>query len=372
MDFTVSDHTDWPPDWMGGDLRNYLEHVAMGRSLRTIARDQGCHPSTVMRQVRRLEARRDDPLLDSALDRIEADLPVISATTPERNGPDMASDPKTTAEVDTGMSHPQARRILRRLCETGSFLAMSPKLKNAMVMRATGPDDMVRTAVLAREVAEALALRDWIRLIGRGTVCRYEITEAGRAALKRMLAADAGAAASDGFAEQHRAWGERVVAETGPAGITQTRRLRTNLGESPVTMLARKKDADGKAFLGPAMLAAAERLREDFELAQMGPRTTQNWDRFLTTGRTPGGFGSTEAAEGPAAARDRVSAAVRDLGPGLADIVLRCCCFLEGLEAAERRLGWSARSGKIVLRIGLQRLERHYAARDDGTGRTIG
>ena len=32
-------------------------------------------------------------------------------------------------------------------------------------------------------------------------------------------------------------------------------------------------------------------------------------------------------------------------------MTLRCCCFLEGLENAEKRLGWSARSGKIVLRI---------------------
>jgi hypothetical protein len=27
-----------------------------------------------------------------------------------------------------------------------------------------------------------------------------------------------------------------------------------------------------------------EHLREDFELAQMGPRAAQNWDRFLTSG----------------------------------------------------------------------------------------
>jgi hypothetical protein len=44
------------------------------------------------------------------------------------------------------------------------------------------------------------------------------------------------------------------------------------------------------------------------------------------------------------------------LGPGLSDVVMRVCCFLEGLETTERRLGWSARSGKVVLKIGLQRL----------------
>ena len=47
---------------------------------------------------------------------------------------------------------------------------------------------------------------------------------------------------------------------------------------------------------------------------------------------------AARAAEGVfAKARARVAAALRDLGPGLGDMVLRCCCFLEGLEAAERR-----------------------------------
>ena len=47
----------------------------------------------------------------------------------------------------------------------------------------------------------------------------------------------------------------------------------------------------------------------------------------------------------------RLARVLRDLGPGLSEIALRCCCYLEGLETAEKRMGWSARSGKIVLRI---------------------
>ncbi|MGF1607500.1 MAG: DUF6456 domain-containing protein [Rhodothalassiaceae bacterium] len=54
---------------------------------------------------------------------------------------------------------------------------------------------------------------------------------------------------------------------------------------------------------------------------------------------------------------DRAEAAV---GPGLADILVRVCCWLEGLEQAEAGLGWPVRSGKVVLAIALDRLADHY------------
>jgi len=60
--------------------------------------------------------------------------------------------------------------------------------------------------------------------------------------------------------------------------------------------------------------------------------------------------------------------ALRELGPGLGDVALNCCCHLEGLEKAEKRMGWSARSGKIVLRIALQRLKRQYESAGEQAG----
>ena len=53
-------------------------------------------------------------------------------------------------------------------------------------------------------------------------------------------------------------------------------------------------------------------------------------------------------------------------------VALRCCCFLEGLEVAEKRMGWAARSGKIVLRIALMRLRRHYDETYGRSGPLIG
>ena len=151
------------------------------------------------------------------------------------------------------------------------------------------------------------------------------------------------------------------------------RKLRFNLAESPLSVLGRKHDKDGVAYLTSVLIEAGERLREDFELAQMGPRVTQNWERFLTTGGSRGTVGAGRGpAEGPQDARTRVARAMEALGPGLSDIVFRICCFLEGLETAEKRLGWSARSGKVVLKIALERLAAHYRIAPAGKQRRAG
>jgi hypothetical protein len=42
------------------------------------------------------------------------------------------------------------------------------------------------------------------------------------------------------------------------------------------------------------------------------------------------------------------------------------------LEKTEQIMGWSARSGKIVLRIALQRLKRYYDKLHGAGGGTIG
>jgi hypothetical protein len=44
---------------------------------------------------------------------------------------------------------------------------------------------------------------------------------------------------------------------------------------------------------------------------------------------------------------------------------------MEGMEVTEKRLGWPARSGKIVLRIALTRLAQHYSTCDPEVGDLI-
>lgn len=352
------------------DTRLYLRHVEGGETIRALAREAGCHASTILRRIRRIESRRDDPLLDRAL---------------ERAGCDGGDDGRfSRSEVE------QFRRILRRLAESGAVMVLAEGMEKAIVVR-----DDIRTAILDRRIAEKIALHGWVAMQSSGRIIRYAISSTGREALKKMIAARRGgmmprdsdfatampvggqgsagdgtafasgseptpgmaeAAAPFDHADRHRIWDDRDI--TDPEDGTR-RRTRVNIAESPLQILARRREADGRPFLTPGMVAAGERLREDFELAQIGPRVTQNWDRFLTAGaesrHSGGGFGG-----GSDSARNRVGAALRELGPGMGDLCLRVCCFLEGIEMTERRLGWSARSGKIVLRLALMRLERHY------------
>ncbi|MEO0829093.1 MAG: DUF6456 domain-containing protein [Pseudomonadota bacterium] len=339
------------PSWVPPEALHYLKHTEQGLSIRAVARDEGCHASTILRQIRRFEQRRDDPLVDEALTHLGA-----THFNPEDSG---GSGQSGVCDEHTVMG--EARRILRRLAENGAQLVVAPELSKAAVMRSLPDGRSTRTAVLSREVAQAFALKDWIACKHSGKVATYAITTAGRSALKRLLEQDKSrppglAEAQSPFAAQHREFGEREVQEDGE---DRPRRIRCNLAESPITVLARRRDKSGKPFLPADLVASAERLREDFELAQMGPRVTQNWDQFLTAG-VQAGVGTPGFGGGAQGARDRVALALRELGPGLGDLVLRCCCFLEGLEATEKRMGWSARSGKVVMRIALQRLKRHY------------
>ncbi|MEM9341451.1 MAG: DUF6456 domain-containing protein [Pseudomonadota bacterium] len=327
--------------------------------MRALARRSSCEPSTILRRVRRVENRRDDPLVDLALDRLGR-LPLRQMRRQHR--PDMERPTMDTLVdlPDAKMIDEEARRVLRRMAEQGACLALAPAMDTAVVVRETGDGGpALRTAVVSREIAEALALKEWIERYGEGRILRYRITALGRTALKRLIAES----------ENGRVREETGLDRTDPFGTpdAEGKPYRYSMPESPLVALARRKDRSGQAFLTDDLLAAGERLREDFELSGTGEGAEVDWDGIIL-----GGDIAPEPQSGAADARMRVARALRALGPGLGDIVLRCCCRLEGLEAAERDMGWAARSGKIVLRIALQRLKIFYDENSEAWSPLIG
>ncbi|MCI5097156.1 MAG: DUF6456 domain-containing protein [Rhodobacteraceae bacterium] len=357
------------PDWVPEGVNRYLEHTETGRSIRDLARGAGCHASTILRQIRKVEGLRDDPLVDLTL----SALAILFVSPSGVKDPSPADLPDLP---DTESLEREAVRVMRRLCETGALLAFAEEMPKAVVVRDGANGASTRTAVVERMEAGAMALTGWIARTSGGRINRYHITTAGRAALGQMLARQENTARrlnETGFAEAQLPFsGPSAVREQGAmgqGGDIPRRRMRYSMAESPLIALARRKDRDGNLFLSDELVRAGERLREDFELAQIDEPGSQR----LTIGSATVRYCETprRSKPGTGVARERVQRALEDLGPGLGDVALRCCCFLEGLETAERQMGWSARSGKIVLRIALQRLHRHYeelSARDQMIG----
>lgn len=142
-----------------------------------------------------------------------------------------------------------------------------------------------------------------------------------------------------------------------PADAVDRQLVSVNLDESPLAWLHRRRLLDGR------QLAAGERLRRDHHAARLGARVTMRWDLAVPAdgGRSSGRSGGAESqALGSLAARRRFHAAMDAVGPGLSDILWRVVCEGEGLEAAEKGLGWPVRSGKLVLGLALDRLATHY------------
>ena len=146
---------------------------------------------------------------------------------------------------------------------------------------------------------------------------------------------------------------ERELTSEGPrreANVARGKRSVTvNLGESPLTWL------HSRGHLSDRQLDAGERLRADWERAQLAPSVTMSWDPVR--GR---GSGDLTPGERQIAAKSRFDAAVAMAGPGLADVLWRVACAGESLPVAEKALAWPVRSGKLVLRLALDRVAEYY------------
>ena len=196
-------------------------------------------------------------------------------------------------------------------------------------------------AVLISDVGRMFLRR---QAVARETKARKEAVAPGR---------------RDAFARQHQ---KLQTQETG-AGKKKERIVK-NIGGTPLAWLLQRKDRDGRPFITREQFEAGEQLARDYEYAGLMPRTVSHYDGIPISGKKYFQWAKGDPGYTQLAAKKRVEKAVAFVGPGLADVLIRVCCYHEGLEQAEKSLNWPTRSAKLVLKFALTRLAEHYDPRN--------
>ncbi len=297
--------------------KHYFLNQIHGKSMRDIAKASGCHPSTVMRHVHKIEECIKHPKVANLIDAMTVD----------------------DAHIDLSIQQ-ELVNALKYLRQKKTVLAVASDMARAVIFGQSPDGGLHKLTTLAKEAAHVLVIRGDVRVLTTGRIVQYVHTN------------------PDLSATWQAEMGERRSA--GLSGVVPVR------GETALETLGRRRGPDGAPFLSRALVMAGLRLNEDFVLSGCQTAIEENFEKVLI-----GHFDPADQAFDVDALR-RFQHAIKDLGPGLADIAVRSCCLNEGIERSEAAMGWSARSGKIVLRIALQRLKHHYEVVFGAGGGQIG
>jgi Domain of unknown function (DUF6456) len=232
----------------------------------------------------------------------------------------------------------EARRIFRKLASGAFYLAPRDGENFALCLRGR-TTSMLVSAAMVREWLK----RGWLAA-REGARESFVLSDAGEGWFVRIQTI------SQPFAAQHQLRRRRLMATPHGEEI-----VIVNEGESTLGWLKKRGIVDS------VQCDAGERLRRDFTLAQLAPRLGVDLSAPVVLGMR--GAKSASISDMALAAKQRFSAAMKSVGPGLSDLLFDICCHLIGLEDAERTKGWPRRSGKVVLRIALDRLAMHYGMR---------
>ena len=143
----------------------------------------------------------------------------------------------------------------------------------------------------------------------------------------------------------------------GEKSLDRVRTVTFNAAESPLGWLF------ARGLVTRRQYDAGERLRADWERAQLAPRVTMSWDAAPVSRGRGRQATQPDLTGAQIDAKRRFDAALAAAGSGLADILWRIVCAGEGMRAAETALGWPARAGKLVLAFALDRVADYYRVR---------
>ena len=132
--------------------------------------------------------------------------------------------------------------------------------------------------------------------------------------------------------------GETAISGARQPGIRAIRSVTVNTTESPLGWLI------ARGLVSTRQYDAGERLRTDWERAQLAPRVTMAWDAAPVSRGRGGAAPEPDLSGAQIDAKRRFDAAIAAAGPGLADILWRVVCAGERMREAEPR--WAGRRAR--------------------------
>src|SRR6266567_4029717 len=114
---------------------------------------------------------------------------------------------------------------------------------------------------------------------------------------------------------QERSFGNERTTSSPNTGARPIRSVTVNLTESPLGWLF------ARGFVSRRQYDAGERLRSDWERAQLAPRITMAWDAAPVARGRGGSAAEPDLSGAQIDARRRFEDAVESAGPGLSDIL---------------------------------------------------
>ena len=266
--------------WLDKAAFHYDAHVHLGLSIRELARQSAGHASTILRQIRRIEALQSDPQVKAALAKLKSSR-------------GEGAEPASSCPPDQSLN----KNVINLLEPKNAVLVMSENVEMAGIFLISSESEPQKLGLVSRAHAQSMIASGALHCVSADRLSRYVLAS-------NLQPQNECAEAPQAF-------------QTRPNPAIETEPVFKGSPETPLMTLARRRNKDGTYFLTRALVAAGNRFHDDFEIAQtVRPDgfSHEDWLRCASGAALSGG------SEKQQLLIERVAATLRDLGPELSDI----------------------------------------------------
>ena len=215
--------------WLDKAAFHYDAHVHLGLSIRELARQSAGHASTILRQIRRIEALQGDPQVKAALAKLKSSR-------------GEGAEPASSCPPDQSLN----KNVINLLEPKNAVLVMSENVEMAGIFLISSESEPQKLGLVPRAKAQSMIASGALHCVSAGRLSRYVLAS-------NLQPQNECAEAPQAF-------------QTRPNPAIETEPVFKGSPETPLMTLARRRNKDGSYFLTRALVAAGNRFHDDFEL----------------------------------------------------------------------------------------------------------